>query len=265
MGSRWREPAFVADVKSRVSKDQFTRFQKMYHEPFFLLGGEEASESVEGTPSSSRRTAGSQDRVFRVSGSTASEYNVFVKPDGSFRCSCMDANVNCKKKNCVCKHVCFIFYRVFKFDRIGFFETHKLTADELARVAHFNSTEALTRPADTVFTASDIDSLCAGIGSVSIGTSTGSSTRLNKPDFTVIKRVPEIDDDCPVCYDALLKDDTTIAHGWPEESCMRIVGLLGCPSCGNGVHEVCVRRWLSSAPKKTCVFCRSDVWNLFAP
>lgn len=244
MGSRWREPAFIADVKSRVSKDQFGRFQKMYHEPFFLLG--EAEQSG--------------DRVFKVSGSTQTEYAVAVKSDGGFKCSCMDASVNCRKKNCVCKHVCFMVYRVFRFDRIDFLQTHKLTEDEIARVAEFGVTDALSRPAETVFTHRDIDSLCAIMGNVGIGANAITRMR-NEIDFTLVKRRPEPGSDCPVCFDELLRhgSDSIVA----VSECVRVVGLLGCPSCGNGVHELCARRWLSSAPKKTCVYCRSDVWAKF--
>ena len=68
MGSRWREPTFIAEVKSRVSTDQFTRFSKMYHEPFFLLD--------------------CHNPTFKVSGSTKSEYFVTVQPNGSMKCTC---------------------------------------------------------------------------------------------------------------------------------------------------------------------------------
>ena len=66
---RWRQPEFVADVKARVSTDQFERFKKMYHEPFFLINSELTH----------RRGA----RTFTVSGSTQSTYNVTIHPNGS--------------------------------------------------------------------------------------------------------------------------------------------------------------------------------------
>ena len=213
MGS-WRDLQFIENVRGRVSTDQFKRFEKMHHEPFFLLWTD---------------VVGGRHRRFKVSGSTQTEYDVAIRSDGGLECSCMDARIHCRKNGCVCKHVCFMVYRVFQFNRIEFFDSHKLTCHEMARVSEFRVAEYLTRrppPPDTI-------------------------ERNAHLDFRVVRRRPEPGDECPVCYDELLRaqDDD--------------VGLLGCPTCGNGVHEVCVRRWMSSAPSKTCVYCRSDVWQKF--
>jgi hypothetical protein len=154
-------------------------------------------------------------------------------------------------------------YRVFRFDRIEFFDNLRLTPEEIERVSSFGETTTEShRPAETVYSSRDIDSLCRILERNNIGGSASSSSR--GIDFATVMRRPDPGEDCPVCYDELLKDgnESLILPSENGEG-MRIVGLLGCPTCGKGIHEVCVQRWMRTSPHKTCVYCRSPVWQKY--
>lgn len=111
-----------------------------------------------------------------------------------------------------CKHVCFLAVRVFRLD-----------------------TQALT-----LFLRLHCPS--------QIDLTTSITTTL---DFNTLRRIPQPEDDCPVCYNTLLQQSGTTTN------------LVACPDCGNTLHADCARRWLAHATSPTCVFCRSPVWKNF--
>jgi len=57
--------------------------------------------------------------------------------------------------------------------------------------------------------------------------------------------MPEEDDDCPICYDAM---------GGPQVS---VDSLTFCDECGKAVHTECFRQWSRTAHQVTCVYCRT--------
>jgi hypothetical protein len=154
-----------------------------------------------------------------------------VKDTGRITCSCMDSRTNCARMNCVCKHACFLVYRVLKSLDLGFLRNRILSPDvvELARV--YGIERSLGELDD------ELDDLIGRVKKISIR-----PTKKDTYDFGVVKRLGE---ECPICY------------------CEFVEGLevIGCPDCGNGVHRDCMKRWIASAPKKTCVFCRSNVFT----
>ncbi|PNH00235.1 hypothetical protein TSOC_013952 [Tetrabaena socialis] len=211
---RWRQATFIQDVRSRVSASQLTRFQKMYTEPFFVIN----VDPVVPAPVRMRLT---------VSGSQQATYVVTLQSTGLFKCSCKDAIMTCRRNGCVCKHVCFVLYRVLRHEGLDFFDNLQLTPDEVGSIAsrasqiqiqevdRSNPPHVAPRPDQLHF------------------------------DFCHSKRPHQIEagDDCPICFDALLGSDV-----------MRF-----CPECGNGVHQTCIVKWMEH--RSTCVYCRSKLWS----
>lgn len=207
-------------IASWVSRDQLTRFDKIHSEPFYLIDHDPDEMSA--------------CAKFIVSGSTQKVYNVYLKTDRTFRCNCMD-HPRCVRNGMVCKHICFVLFRVLRHTNPRFFDRLSLSHEELTvylnrlecglHVALEDCTPPSTMPQPQPQT----------------------QTQLHQSSFTNPLRMPGPADDCPVCYD-LLTDGSE---------------LRGCPSCGNAIHLACVRRWLAVTASKTCIMCRSDVWEKF--
>lgn len=64
-------------------------------------------------------------------------------------------------------------------------------------------------------------------------------------------RLEELGDElCPICFVNL--GGKTAA----EE-------LLRCPDCHKVAHKDCVNVWMQHSPKRNCVYCRSEKWNMY--
>lgn len=209
------------------NRDQSNRFDRIFYEPFYVLdmSPDRSTSSV----------------VFTVSGSTQqNHYIVTITESGRVACNCMDARLNCATKGCVCKHVCFVVFRVLRMTDTAFFTRLALTPEMAVEIHDRCATGRLgvheqeLRPT----------CILAPPTSSARPTSSSSSTM---PDFWTVLRPPEAEDDCPVCYDSLTVKGP----------------MCGCPDCGKGLHVECARRWLAAAAAKTCVYCRSNVWARF--
>jgi hypothetical protein len=215
MAALWRQPEFVDTVMRLVRHPQFERFKKMFHEPFYLLGHGFQDENINLT----------------VSGSKTTNYNVRIFANGTFGCNCKDQLMTCKRQGMLCKHICFVIFRVFRLTSHveEVFRTNKISLEKVQDLKLI--LESPMEYTNESMSKAATDALCYLVS--------------RHRDFTIIKRRQ---DDCPICYDSLEDGDAT---------------LLGCPDCGNAVHKVCMERWLQHAPAKTCVMCRSSVWRLY--
>jgi hypothetical protein len=233
----WRQPAFIRLVGETVSDPQLSRFKKIYHEPFFVL--------------SVRGASGASAATFKISGSTRTAYVVDIAANGTTRCSCMDAVMHCRNNDCVCKHVCFVLYRVLRLVRVDFFDDLVLAPEEVGAIAgsvamrRAAGGEEFREPTAPAMRPDQVDAMCHGDGRKRPRPQEAGTSAAH--DFTAVRRPPEPNDECPVCYDALYARDD----------------LRGCPSCGNGVHRACVVRWLENSPRATCVYCRSPAWGAY--
>jgi hypothetical protein len=187
----WRTEAFKAEVANRVNDNQFRRFEKMYHEPLYLMN---VSNNI-----SDRHI-----KKYTVSGSTQNVYHVDVSPQ-RITCTCLD-KINCRKFNCVCKHVCFVVFRVMKVARIDFFDSKTVTVSEIENAQTHN-----------------LQDVRMPIGGVPI------TALYNNDTLYYFDKIRNVGDDCPVCYDTLLEGSD----------------MLGCPDCNNGIHRLCAIKWLS--------------------
>jgi predicted nucleic acid-binding Zn finger protein len=87
-----------------MNSEQIKRVTKLNNEDFFLLNF--------------------TDNKFLISGSTKNVYTVewfrnYNKSKyGSFFCNCPDMKSHAKKKNVYCKHICFVYNKIAKLNRI---------------------------------------------------------------------------------------------------------------------------------------------------
>lgn len=164
-------------------------------------------------------------------GGVREEYEVkMYKPNadekGTFWCSCPDHKFNSKKKNMVCKHICFLVCRVGKLMDVNFFNTKKLTAEQyeafktkVENIHNILKDQTISRPKETI--TYDL--------------------------FHKHMKPMDEDDICPICYDNM--NDATKEN------------VLSCPTCNNYVHKTCMDVWLER--KDSCVYCRCESWKLF--
>lgn len=199
-------------LRQSMSAKQLTRFDKCFSEPIYVISQEisDSSAVIE----------------FKVSGSTRQVYTVAVTAStGKVSCSCMDV-INCRKAKCHCKHVCFVIFRVMRLSSEYFYDTLVLSPSDVSVLI------------DKVL-SNDFDRMA-------LASKRKQDRNTGDVDFSVIKRVPTEDDECPICYNVFFNKPA-----------------VGCPDCGNGIHTACAIKWLELAKTKTCVYCRSEVWSLF--
>jgi hypothetical protein len=211
---------------------QETRYQKIFCEPLYQLDFKKDQNKY----------------TFLISGSTKNVYEVSLK-DKKFECSCPDAKTWSKKHHVVCKHICFVLFRVTKIfvkvnDKIyfqwdiespsSFFETHKLSEKEQEFMENFLSKKQF---GNDIMNESLKEKYLERVNHTN-------SAQL----FQKSTKVLETSDECPICYDVLLNEEYN-----------NVGLLLSCPDCKNYVHPKCMEKWLEY--NKTCVYCRSDIWS----
>jgi hypothetical protein len=247
-------------VRRAVPARQFDRFKRIYDQPFYVL---DAAVDEGGLR-------------FTVSGSMRDAYKMTIsRATGLVWCACIDASTACRAHGMVCKHVCFLLYRVLRLEELAFLGVRKLTPSELGAVearaacviaaasasasasaaadVGVDGVDGVAVPAAVVLRSWQVDLLCnqldAGLRISERGGGGGGGGGGARSDFAVVARPPEPSDECPVCYDVLLAAGDGAA-----------LDLRGCPDCGRAVHAGCARRWICRAPRATCVYCRSPVW-----
>ncbi|KAI9057869.1 hypothetical protein FKP32DRAFT_1597826 [Trametes sanguinea] len=171
-----------------------------------------------------RRREGNELREeFSVLGSTGNVYTVVIDKKPS--CNCPDA-----LKGNHCKHILFVFLKVLQVSqKSGYWYQKALLTSELEDIF-------ANAPRTPAAIAHDrIRNAYAQATGKAIASTSQTSTK---------KRLPEEDDDCPVCYEKM--------HGVAESL------LTFCEKCGNGLHLECFRNWAKMANGGvTCVFCRA--------
>eukprot|EP00168_Porphyra_purpurea_P012194 TRINITY_DN3170_c0_g1_i1.p1 TRINITY_DN3170_c0_g1~~TRINITY_DN3170_c0_g1_i1.p1 ORF type:complete len:476 (-),score=122.12 TRINITY_DN3170_c0_g1_i1:574-1842(-) len=159
------------------------------------------------------------------------------------KCNCPDFIF----RRAACKHILFILLRVLAIPKERLLSALSpsrtpLTHSEVTAAAAANESAAVnpfyTPPKELA------DRLRAIAGDLSgAGPSSGAA-----PAVAVLPRVPDPEDDCPICYEAFGEvasvDDPAVVY------CRR--------GCGGGVHADCHKRWKDSSPGPlTCVYCRA--------
>lgn len=206
----------------------------MYHEPFFVIDVVMTGTASVGTIIK-----------FLVSGSTQTNYVVSITSGGEVTCSCKDAMIHCRRDRCVCKHACFVVFRVMRIETLGLLETLRLRPAEVRAISIGVVTNGMhweSRYPEHVLSSAEVSDICSR-------NEEPRAVDLTK-QFAIVLRMPEKGDECPICYDLL--------EGVGQEE------MRGCPDCGRGIHAKCVNRWIANSARATCVFCRSSVWEQYA-
>jgi hypothetical protein len=186
----------------------------------------------------------------------------------------MDASINCPGLRCVCKHACFLAVCVFRLPSeavIEFLRTRTLGAgcvgaiERRVRGDGVGPEEDGRAPASVRFGGlSEAEALRDALDEHVFffprqgnrtTTTTRYSSRRDCAEFYRLARPPEADDDCPICYNALV---VAAAANGPDDDL-----LVACLDCGKPVHEKCVNRWMEHSSRRTCVYCRSTCWRDF--
>lgn len=233
MATAWRAASYRATAQRALSAEQFKRFAKIYVDEFYLLGVQQQSAA-----------RGAAYEVL-VSGSTRTQYSVVLHNDGTFKCSCPDARLNCGRLACVCKHTCFAMVRVLKFLDFGFYAGRRLTQEQLQdALQRLSNLHDYVDPQVVAATAA-LEGLRIRQQQRRQEAEDAKAPTGDECPFAAQAGAYDVNDDCPVCYDALGQDART---------CVR------CPTCRNTIHARCMRRWLQGAARATCVMCRSGAW-----
>ena len=230
-----------------MNNEQKKRYWKIFIEEFYLLD--------------------IKQNEFYISGSTANVYKIKIS-NNFFSCNCPDG-MRCTpkvmnashsfpdgktwvhNKKCVCKHVCFILYKVIKLidknnaENHPFFSRLVLTNDEL-NIIH-NKIEKINLMCNENVNLNYLEkykNLDSVIDMSIFNSSNGEQKIFNEDDI------------CAICFDMLSDVNTS-----PNKK-IQTAHLAICPMCHNYIHKKCIQKWLNSG-KNTCVYCRSDIWRKY--
>ena len=205
-----------------MKTQQVSRYDKIFSENFYLLNKSQEYNKL----------------CFNVSGSTSNIYkvNIYFASKMIF-CNCPDAKKWAKSYGVICKHCCFVLFKILKLD-IDTYQPY------LERV---------------IFTQEEIDSIKLAFENINIS---------NNQDFIneeYIKKykllleqekptnqntiVPKETQDtmCCICYDDF-------------ENITDINKNKQCKVCQTILHKDCLNKWLRSG-NNTCPYCRSIIKN----
>lgn len=209
-----------------MKDSQERRYQRIFKEPLYLLEKETQNSNL----------------VFTISGSTANIYQVTILPNKKIKCSCPDMESWAKHDHCICKHCCFVLFKVLKtFDpyQTNFFQTLIFNAEEYERLqTKFHHLMIQDQLSEDYIDSGALEKY-QNLKSHGL-----LLTDLDSNPFQQKKTV-DSEDMCAVCFDEF--------EGTQN---------VECPVCHNLIHQACIQKWLQMG-KKNCVYCRSDVWKNF--
>lgn len=205
---------------------QKLRYERIFYENLYLLNVDNNNHKYH----------------FKISGSTANVYNVsfynYEQGKSKFYCNCPDAKSHARINNSLCKHVCFVIFKVLKDcvdkNNTDIFENKYLSEQERINVISKINNINFLEQSDFI-NANFIEKY-------------NQIKNKNVKDLFNIKQNSEdfCLDDCPICYDKLEK----------KELCKQ------CPVCNNIIHDNCIKKWLMMG-NKSCPYCRSEIWEKF--
>lgn len=176
-----------------------------------------------------------QQYTLDISGSTSNVYTVTIHRNRKrIQCNCPDSTNWARRYGCVCKHCCFVLCRVLRVVTRGseFWNTRLFDNETMTRIDH--AVERLLKYGSE-FTSEELTKRYQNIIS-----------KLKNSAFEDVDK-SRISDDCPICFDTFDESDLS--------------KIVACPICKNVIHTECMKRWIQSGSNKSCVYCRSDIWQ----
>ncbi|KIY52139.1 hypothetical protein FISHEDRAFT_12462, partial [Fistulina hepatica ATCC 64428] len=180
-----------------------------------------------------RREGNALKEEFNVLGSTGNIYTVVI--NHTPRCDCPDAS-----KGNHCKHIIFVFIKVLQVPRLSSHWFQKaLLSSELEEIF----TSAPVAP-NAVTNARVQAAYSRAMGKDGKLAYPGSSSK-SAPSALQNKRMPGVDDDCPICYESM--------HEEQEKN------LVWCAECKNMLHAACFAQCHCTRQHQdlSCVYCRA--------
>jgi len=207
-----------------MNNKQRAKYEKIFTEPIYILDVIVNDTSY----------------VCKISGSTANIYETVIdKRSRSISCSCPDSKINSRSSHTICKHCCFVLFRVIKFnegDFTGFFNTFRLSDRQMdyidEKMNHIN-----VRSAE--YSNQHYTDLYNAFKNGEIGKEIKVENRFSQ------HRDLKESDICGICYCEFEHDAN-----------------LQCPICNNIIHKDCMEKWLGMG-KISCPYCRTECWSQY--
>lgn len=218
---------------------QLRRLQRMYTERHFLL---------------EIRTPSLQKTILCVSGSTGNVYEVCINSaEKTMQCSCPDFHTGAECEQVLCKHCCFILYKVFRMCfKSDFFSNNserQFTSEEVTTFERKISQIQRSRKSFD-FISDALTEKYNQLKNDAKNESNNGGKRKLEVDLTAFGVVSckdcsnlQKNDCCAVCYEEL--SDSTA-----EDL------LVNCGECNKLIHKECADIWLNTGANN-CVYCRS--------
>lgn len=219
-----RNHDFLREMKDSVSFAQYKRLIKIVQDEFYLLETE------------------LEDLSFKICGSTKNVYTIaFDKSEHTFKCNCPDMSSHCVAHNCLCKHIVFVLLRVLKYYDTDVYGSLKWNEEKMAPYfKKLNANKGFLQ--DNLITNQELTEKYKSRVNID------SKKEKNDINDKFSSNSFNEDYECAICYDIMdIKDD--------------IEKFVGCPTCKQSFHKLCIKRWLENAVHKNCVYCRSGIWS----
>ena len=213
-----------------MNYQQVSRYNKLQYERFYLLNIKNKED----------------DYIINVSGSTRNIYDIKVSKElKTITCNCPDMKSWATTSGCVCKHCCFVIFKVCRdtiatdsdfFSNLVFNdEDFSKLIDKLEEKFNIFNQHRFQEIADE-----SIDlNLIERFHTLSITEEEGSQ-------FETKKNKIQIEDPCAICCEKIQNE--------PDN--------LECPDCHKVFHKQCQDMWLSTG-NVSCAICRSTSWSKY--
>lgn len=200
-----------------MNNQQLIRFEKINSEDFFLLNKENDNSKF----------------VFKICGSTKNIYEnkIYIKSKMIF-CNCQDSKSWAKKYGVICKHSCFVLFKVLrlKINKIEYFKRLIFNNDEIEEIKNsFNSLNLLNYEQD--FLSKEYINKFKNLN-------------IDKNNKLSIEK-NDIEKFCGICYENIDKSEN-------------IINIFQCNVCLKLLHNKCINKWTSMG-NNTCPYCRSII------
>jgi hypothetical protein len=201
---------------------QLLRFEKINSDDFFLLN----------------KSMDESKLTFNICGSTKNVYetNIYLKSKMIF-CNCPDSKSWARKYGVICKHSCFVLFKVLrlKIDKMDYFNKLIFNEQQIQEIKDsFERLNLLNYEED--FLNKDYSNRF-------------NSIKKNSSNKQVIVLKNEDDEDkenfCAICYEDF-------------ENIKNIKENFQCLVCLKILHNKCINKWTSMG-NKTCPYCRSSI------
>ena len=198
---------------------QILRLDKVYNEDFYLLDKYQEDNKY----------------IFKICGSTKNIYEVklYLNSKRIF-CNCPDSKSWARKYNVVCKHCCFVVFKVLKlnFGKDKYFNS--LVFDDAQITALKQVFDRINMNSVEDFINTEYSKKYKSI----------KQQQTEKENTNIIPR--ESDDEfCAICYDEF-------------EDIKNKNENIQCKTCMKILHKKCLEKWLNMG-NKTCPYCRTQI------